>query len=418
MIERLLDKALRRLLRRGRLTVTYPNGAVRDYGPGPDEPPSPDGSRAVTPVAGSVSVRVHDMATARHILFNPDLGVAEAYMDGRLTIENDDLRGLLIIAMINTADSSSWRLWRMVPLRQALRPFTEINRIARSIRNVHHHYDLSSDLYQLFLDEDRQYSCGYFRTSELSLDAAQEAKKHHIIRKLRVEPGMRVLDIGCGWAGMAITLARDYGARVTGITLSESQLAYGRKRIEEEGLTGQIDLQLTDYRAVTGQFDRIVSVGMFEHVGAPQYRTFYRVVRDRLTEDGVALIHSIGSTAPPSPTSSFIRKYIFPGGALPTLSQIATACEREGIAITDVEVLRRHYAETLKKWRERFEARADEARKIYDDRFVRMWRFYLLASEMSFRVQQLVVFQVQVSRRNDALPITRNYMFDPPRSQS
>jgi len=415
VLDRLLDTMLRRILRRGELTVTYPDGTVRRYGGGA-EPPAPEGSnRAVTPPAPAVAVRIHDEATLRSILRDPDLCVAEAYMDGRMTIEGDDLVGFLTLALANRSEQpAGWAVWRLVPVRSAMKRITELNPASRSAKNVEHHYDLSGALYELFLDRDRQYSCAYWPRADMTLDEAQEAKKHHIARKLRIEPGMSVLDIGCGWGGLAITLARDYGARVTGVTLSREQLAYGKARVEAEGLADRIDLQLIDYRAVKGQFDRIVSVGMFEHVGAPHYREYFRVVRERLSEDGVALIHTIGLSGPPSPTSSFIQKYIFPGGALPSLSQISTACERERVVITDVEVLRRHYAETLKAWRERFEARADEARALYDDRFVRMWRYYLIASEMSFRLDGLVVFQVQLARRFDALPITRNYMTDPP----
>ncbi|MRX49347.1 methyltransferase domain-containing protein [Paracoccus sp. S-4012] len=419
MLDRILDTLLRSVLRRGELTVTYPDGRTRRYGPGPEAPAPAGSSRAVTPPAPAVAIRIHDRPTMRAILRDPDMGVGEAYMDGRLTIEGDDLAGFLTLALANRAvEPRGWALWRLTPVRNAMRPFTEWNRAARARRNVAHHYDLSGELYELFLDRDRQYSCAYWPRADMTLDEAQEAKKHHIARKLRIEPGMRVLDIGCGWGGMALTLARDYGARVTGVTLSQEQLAWARRRIEAEGMADRIDLQLLDYRAVQGQFDRIVSVGMFEHVGTPHYRQFFRTVRERLTDDGVALLHTIGSSGPPAPTSSFIRKYIFPGGALPSLSQIATACERERVTITDVEVWRRHYAETLAEWRARFEARAAEAEALYDERFVRMWRYYLLGPEMAFRLHRLVVFQVQLARRNDSLPITRNYMMDPPEDQN
>lgn len=413
MLERALDLVLARFVTRGRLIVTYPDGAQRRYGPGPEAPPPPGSTRAVTPVPGEVAVRIHDRATIRRMLRDPDLGLAEAYMDRRLTIAGDDLTGLLTLAMANrAANPPGYALWRMLPLRRALRRLQQWNPAKRSQRNVAHHYDLSGALYDLFLDRDRQYSCAYFRTPGMTLDAAQEAKKRHIAAKLRLRPGMRVLDIGCGWGGLALTLARDYGAQVTGITLSREQLAVARRRVDEAGLQDRITLVLQDYRAMTGSFDRIVSVGMFEHVGTPHYRTYFRALRRLLTEDGVALIHTIGGHTPPMPTSSFINRYIFPGGALPALSEIVTAVEREALIVTDVEVWRRHYAETLRHWRDRFTARAAEAEALYDARFVRMWRFYLIGAEMSFRLFNLEVFQIQLARRNDSLPITRDYMLE------
>ncbi|AXC48618.1 class I SAM-dependent methyltransferase [Paracoccus suum] len=413
MLERALDALLRRLIRRGGLSVTYPDGSTRRYGPGAGPPPPANGPRSETPVPGEVAVTIHDKATIRAMLRDPDLGVAEAYMNQRLTIEHDDLRGFLTLAIGNRADNPpAYALWRMLPLRRRIRRLLQWNPAPRARHNVAHHYDLSGALYDLFLDRDRQYSCAYFPTPDLTLDEAQEAKKRHIIKKLALRPGMSVLDIGCGWGGMALTLARDYGVRVTGITLSEEQLALGRKRVAEAGLEDLITLELRDYRDVRGQFDRIVSVGMFEHVGGPHYRRYFRCVRELLTEDGVALIHTIGVNGPPAATSSFIRRYIFPGGALPSLSEIARAVELEKLFFTDIEVLRRHYAETLKKWEERFTAHAAEAEALYDQRFVRMWRYYLLGSEMTFRLHDLVNFQLQLTRRNDVLPITRDYMMD------
>lgn len=403
MLDRALDAVLRRFVTRGRLIVTYPDGRRRSYGPGP----------APTSPAGEVAIRFQDAATIRRMLLDPDLGLSEAYIDGRMTIEGDDLRGLLTLAIDNRAtDPLSFRLWRMLPVRRALRKLGQWNPAPRSRRNVVHHYDLSGELYDLFLDADRQYSCAYFPRPGMTLDEAQVAKKRHIAAKLRLSPGQRVLDIGCGWGGLALTLARDHGVHVTGITLSEEQLAIARRRVTDAGLERQIDLRLQDYRAVTGQFDRIVSVGMFEHVGAPHYRRFFSTVRNLLVEDGVALLHTIGTSGPPAPTSSFIRRYIFPGGALPALSEIAGSVERERLIITDVEVWRRHYAETLRLWEARFTAHAARAEAIYDARFVRMWRYYLIASEMTFRLHNLVVFQVQLTRRNDSLPITRDYMVD------
>ena len=407
MFDHALDWLLRGLVRRGELRITYPGGIVRHYGQA--APDDGSGLRAV-------DMTIHDQATVRALARNPDLGLAEGYMNGRITIADDDLPGLLRLAMANRAeDSLHYRLWRMVGLRRMLRFVTQRNREGRARRNASHHYDLSGELYDLFLDADRQYSCAYFERPDMTLDEAQTAKKHHIARKLALQPGMAVLDIGCGWGGMAITLARDYGATVTGITLSREQLDYGRKRVMDAGLQDRVTLELIDYRELDGRFDRIVSVGMFEHVGVPNYPTYFAAVRERLTDHGVALIHTIGTSGPPAPTSAFIRRYIFPGGALPALSEIATAVEREALTVTDIEVLRLHYARTLSMWHERFMAHADEARAIYDERFVRMWRYYLVASEMAFRVERLVVFQVQLTRGNDVLPLTRNYLMDPPR---
>jgi cyclopropane-fatty-acyl-phospholipid synthase len=276
---------------------------------------------------------------------------------------------------------------------------------------VAHHYDLSGELYDLFLDEDRNYSCAYFRDPGMTLNEAQEAKKHHIAKKLLIEPGMKVLDIGCGWGGMGLTLARDYGAEVTGVTLSEEQHAMANARAEKAGLADRARFELMDYRDVTGQFDRIVSIGMFEHVGVPQYDTFFDTVERLLKPDGIALIHTIGRSDPPGTTSPWILKYIFPGGYVPAMSEAMSAVERRALVTTDVEVWRLHYAKTLRKWRERFEANIDRVRELYDDRFCRMWRYYLTASELTFRLDNQVVFQFQMSPKQDAVPLTREYLY-------
>ena len=333
-------------------------------------------------------------------------------MDGTLTIAGDDLRGFLALVMQNLNDQpANWRD-QLLHLRALfLRRLDQFNPMSRARKNVAHHYDLSGALYDLFLDEDKQYSCAYFAHPGMTLEQAQRAKKAHIAGKLLLEPGMTVLDIGCGWGGMALTLARDFGARVVGVTLSEEQHKIATRRAVEAGLADRVEFRLADYRTVTETFDRVVSVGMFEHVGAPHYREYFRNVHARLAPDGVALIHTIGRVTPPGATSPWITKYIFPGGYCPSLSEMMAAVEKEGFWSTDVEVWRLHYAETLRHWHDRFMANRDKARALYDDRFCRMWRYYLIASEMTFRHFGQVVFQVQLAHRQDAVPLTRDYLY-------
>ncbi|NPD18011.1 SAM-dependent methyltransferase [Alterinioella nitratireducens] len=396
MWERLFDHIMRGFVRVGRVDVQLADGTTRTYS-GADGP--------------SVSLRFHDPDLPRKLVLTTDMALGEGYMDGRLTIGDDDLRGFLTFLTVNV-ERSGHLWWRRSSqaARRARRRFDQWNPAHRARQNVAHHYDLSATLYDLFLDEDRQYSCAYFRQPEMSLEEAQAAKKAHIARKLLLEPGMRVFEIGCGWGGLALSLARDHGAEVLGVTLSTEQHAWATKRAEAEGLSDKVKFELRDYRDVTGQFDRIVSVGMFEHVGVPHYRTYFDTVRDRLTEDGVALIHTIGRAAPPGTTSPWITKYIFPGGYVPALSEMSRAFEAAGLFQTDIEVWRLHYAETLRHWLERFEAKSDAALMLYDERFVRMWRYYLAASEMAFRHGRQCVFQVQLARDKQAVPLTRDYM--------
>ncbi|MDQ2095654.1 cyclopropane-fatty-acyl-phospholipid synthase family protein [Rhodalgimonas zhirmunskyi] len=394
-----LDRMLSQLMSDGDFSLTYPDGTTRRYGDGTGDP---------------VKVTLHDDSLPRKIVLSPDMAVGEGYMDGTITIEDDDLRGFLTLAIRNISSRRHALPWFMRPthhLRRAGRFFQQFNPAPRARQNVAHHYDLSGALYDLFLDADRQYSCGYFPRPGMTLDEAQDAKKHHIAEKLRIEPGMRVLDIGCGWGGMGLTLARDYGAEVLGVTLSQEQHAMANARAEKAGLSDRARFELRDYRKVTGQFDRIVSVGMFEHVGSPHYDTYFAKVRELLGEDGVALIHTIGRAAPPGATSPWIRKYIFPGGYVPSMSEALRAIEPHDLFTLDVEVWRLHYAETLRHWHDRFVARQDEARALYDDRFCRMWRYYLLASELTFRHDKQVVFQFQLSPSQTAVPLTRDYLY-------
>lgn len=400
MWDRILDKMLRDFIRRGAMALTFPDGTRRIYGQ--------DGA---TPV----EVAFSDPTLPRKVVMNTDLAVGEAYMNGQLTIGQDDLEGFLTVATANAGvgDDVWWR--RLSHYRLYLRRlFDQWNPAPRARANVAHHYDLSSELYDLFLDEDRQYSCGYFADPSMTLDQAQEAKKHHIAGKLLLEPDMEVFEIGCGWGGMALTLARDYGVRVLGVTLSEEQHRAATDRAARAGLSDRVRFELKDYREVEGQFDRIVSIGMFEHVGVPHYREYFDTVRDRLTEDGVALIHTIGRAYPPGGTSPWIQKYIFPGGYCPALSEMSAAVEKSGLYPCDVEVWRLHYAETLRHWHDRFVARQDEARALYDERFCRMWRYYLKASEVTFRYNRQCVFQFQMARKQQAVPLTRDYLYQSP----
>ena len=395
----LLDRMLRQIIQHGTLIIHPPSGAPRTYGNGTGAP---------------VTMRLTDPSLPRRILLNPDLGLGEGYTDGTLTIDGDDLRGFIALAVRNA--DSAWRhpLHRIAwKARYFARRLRQYNPAARARRNVAHHYDLSGELYDLFLDADKQYSCAYFKSPDDDLEQAQAQKKAHIAGKLRLEPGMRVLDIGCGWGGMALTLARDYGAHVIGVTLSEEQHRTATRRAQEAGLADRVEFRLADYRTVEGRFDRIVSVGMFEHVGTPHYREYFSHVREKLTEDGIALIHTIGRTTPPGATSPWIAKYIFPGGYIPALSELAGAIEREALVPTDLEIWRLHYAYTLKHWHDRFFANIDRAREIYDERFCRMWRYYLIACEQTFRMNRQVVYQVQLARRLDAVPLTRDYLYAP-----
>ena len=394
----LLARFLRRLIREGDLRVRVGDGPDMVFGNGR---------------GGGVGVTIRDAATARRLLLDPELALGECYMDGSLIIAGDDVQGLLDIVLRNAAHSTRLSLpaRARTTIRYLRRLRDQSNPEAGARRNVAHHYDLTPAIYDLFLDSDRQYSCAYFPDGTVSLDAAQAAKKAHIARKLLIEPGMNVLDIGCGWGGLALTLARDHGARVTAITLSQEQLTLARERAKAAGLADRVQFELSDYRAVRGQFDRIVSVGMFEHVGTPNFGTFFDVVRDRLAEDGVALIHTIGRTAPPSATNPWIAKYIFPGGYVPSLSEVAEAIQNAGLRIGDIECLRLHYAMTLRCWFDRFSARAEVAAALQGERFVRMWRCYLAASEQTFRHGAQDVFQFQLCRRADAVPITRDYLY-------
>ncbi|QPM88857.1 SAM-dependent methyltransferase [Pseudooceanicola algae] len=400
MWESLLSKFLERAITKGRLRVTYADGSHRTFGPGPGAP--------------EVAITLHDPTLPRKLIWDLELAVCEAYMDARLTIEDDDLYGLISLGILNLRGKDpAWWQKPVQGLRLALRRLAQFNPVGKAQENVARHYDLSGALYDLFLDADRQYSCAYFPRDGMTLEQAQAAKKAHIADKLLIEPGMTVLDIGCGWGGMGLTLARDYGARVVGVTLSKEQHAIAVERARQAGLEDRVDFRLQDYRHVTETFDRVVSVGMFEHVGVPHYREYFHHVKQCLKPDGIALIHTIGRSDPPTTTAAFITKYIFPGGYVPAMSEAMSAVEKERLVTTDVEVWRLHYAETLKAWYDRFMANADKAEALYDARFVRMWRLYLIASELTFRLNDQVVFQFQLARDQKAVPLTRDYLYNP-----
>lgn len=397
MWERLFETVADQCVRTGSLTIEMPDGQSRRYGDG---------------TGPEIRITIKSRDTLKGIVKNPELGVGEGYMNGDLVIEDDDLYGFMTLALNNVSMGAGPRFQRPLDAVRRIGGWLgQMNSAGKARRNVAHHYDLSAELYDLFLDTDKQYSCAYFARPDMTLEEAQAAKKAHIARKLLIEPDMEVLDIGCGWGGMALTLARDFGARVTGVTLSEEQLKIAQDRARAEGLEDRVKFRLMDYRDVTESFDRIVSVGMFEHVGQPQYRTYFRNVHDRLRPDGVALIHTIGRTDPPSGTSPWIQKYIFPGGYVPSMSETMAAVEKEDLYPCDVEVWRLHYAETLRHWHDRFVARRDEAIALYDERFFRMWRYYLIASEMTFRLNRQCVFQFQLAHKQEAVPLTRDYLY-------
>jgi cyclopropane-fatty-acyl-phospholipid synthase len=390
------DTFLKSVFTTGDLEARLPGGQTLRLG---------DGS------APHVVVTIADRATLGRIMAAPSLGVGEAWMDGRLTLERGTIQELVELACRNTGARPGGK--PVGPLqRWAARTLQEGNARTRALRNVAHHYDLSLDLYRLFLDEDLQYSCAYFEDPGVSLEEAQLAKKRHIAAKLAIAPGHRVLDIGCGWGGMALFLAACTGARVDGVTLSTEQLAMARARAEATGLPARAQFTLTDYRDIQGRYDRIVSVGMFEHVGRPNYQAYFDQVARLLTDDGVALIHSIGRMDAPSRTDPFTAKYIFPGGYIPALSEVFPAVERAGLWVTDLEVLRFHYADTLKAWGQRFARARPKVAELYDERFCRMWEYYLVCAEMGFRYGRHMNFQLQLTKRAGVLPTTRGYMAD------
>lgn len=392
--KKLFAASLNRMVQKGHLRVVFPDGTVQDFG------------QLNLP---RQTMRIHTTSALRHLVIYPELALGEAYMDGAVTVDDDALTALLCLFM----DNMKGRKRRLqLKLRRLFRRVLQYNPVGRARRNAAHHYDLSQRLYRLFLDDDLQYSCAYFPTGLENLQEAQRAKKALIAKKLLLKMGQKVLDIGCGWGGLDLYLAKKWNVEVTGITLSREQqkVADIRAQSLERGVK-RPEFRVQDYRKVGGRFDRIVSIGMFEHVGVPHYGRFFNALAQRLSHDGVALLHTIGRVDGPGTSNPWVAKYIFPGGYVPALSEILPHIEDAGLIVTDIEVWRLHYAETLKAWRQRFHANLARARDLYDERFCRMWHFYLAASEASFRKGGLVVFQIQLARRQGDVPLTRDYLY-------
>ncbi|WP_348761261.1 cyclopropane-fatty-acyl-phospholipid synthase family protein [uncultured Salinisphaera sp.] len=398
------DKLFDRFVKRGTLVVSIGDREQSRYGSG-------------EPIA---HVHLKHRRVVARLLADPEMAFGEAYVDGDWWPGDGGLAKVFELYFANAEHMGSSRFTTLA--RRALRGVLEVNGRLRSVRNVTHHYDIDNDLFQRFLDPEMQYSCAYWSKSDMTLDEAQLAKLEHIARKLYLSPGQRVLDIGCGWGGMALYLARYYDVEVVGLTLSDDQYQHAIKRAEALGLSHRVQFLKQDYRDHRDQYDAIVSVGMFEHVGRPQYQTFFDQVARLLKPDGRSLIHTIGRNGePPRDSRTWIQKHIFPGGYIPSLSEIAPRVEQAGLVLADLEVWRRHYAETLKAWNTRFQAQRDQFATRLGERFCRMWEFYLLGCEAVFRYGDLIVFHVQVSHSNEAVPITRDYLYEdrePPTSRA
>ena len=392
----ILKFILRKLIRLGTLTLIDSHGKRHVFG----------GEEGL-----SVTIRFTDNLISWKLVFSPSLALGEGYMDGRIMVENGTIFDLLSLFGKNLENKNKSGMYEFLePYRKLFRRFQQYNPIITSHKNVAHHYDLSNELYSMFLDKDLQYSCAYFNTPSSDLESAQEQKKVHIAAKLSLKGNQNVLDIGSGWGGMGLFLAKNYEVNVTGVTLSLPQLRVSQQRAIEEHLSDRVTFKLQDYRKLTGTFDRIVSVGMFEHVGINQYQIFFETVEKLLSDDGVILLHTIGRNTPPSVTDPWIRKYIFPGGYIPALSEISKNIEKTSFFITDIEFLGPHYANTLRHWRLRFKKNREIIKSLYDERFCKMWEFYLAASETAFRYLGMTVYQIQLTKQNGIIPITRDYI--------
>jgi cyclopropane-fatty-acyl-phospholipid synthase len=394
----LLDGLLKRIVVTGTLDVVDASGRRQSY---------------VGTASPHVAIRITDPGLMRKLFFNPELHAGEAYMDGTLVIERGGIRDLLTLFALNSGRLRGHPVQRLVRgTMKKLKRLKQRNTTAASRANVRHHYDLSNDFYKLWLDTDMNYSCAYFAEDSDTLEQAQQRKLRHIAAKLDLRPGQRILDIGCGWGGMALYLAAQADVQVLGVTLSTEQLALARQRAAERGLSDRVRFELVDYRDVKGPFDRIVSIGMFEHVGVQQFETYFGAIKNLLTDDGLALVHSIGRKAGPGQTGAWVRRYIFPGGYSPALSETLAAVEKTGLWVTDIEILRLHYAKTLAEWERRFQHHRPEISAMMDERFCRMWEFYLIASELAFSHGKHMNFQLQLTKNVHAAPLTRDYMAD------
>jgi len=365
----------------------------------------------------NVTMRLSDKSLYHKLVFNPELNAGEAYMDGRLTFEDSTLRDFLTLISINRLSLGSYPVQRVLRrVSRFFKRFQQANPIGKAQQNVAHHYDLGNDFYRLFLDEGMQYSCAYFLSDDDTLEQAQRNKLRLLAAKLDLSPGLKVLDIGCGWGELALYLAAVSDVEVVGVTLSKEQYERAQSRAHSAGMGDRVRFELKDYREVAGRFDRIVSVGMFEHVGVHHYGEFFAKINDLLDDDGIALIHSIGHMSPPGTASPWLRKYIFPGAYSPALSEVFDAVERNSLWVTDLEILRLHYAQTLAHWIQRFETNRDKIEAMYDEKFGRMWEFYLISAEMMFRTGSQLVFHLQLARKRDAVPIVRDYITEAQRT--
>ena len=408
---RLFDKVIGQIVKRGRLEITYHDGRKSVLGKPEEGFPE-------------VAISFADARAPREVLLDPRLGTAETFMDGRLRIERGDIMQLVQFVRVNQPWDRGGKLRRPSLFRRVKGKLSfaanSFNRSASAKRNVAHHYDIGNDLYRLMLDSGHmQYSCAYWPREGMTLDEAQDAKLAHIAAKLSLQPGQRVLDIGCGWGGMAIYLARHADVQVLGITLSEEQLGLARERAAAAGVADRASFELVDYRDLAeraDRFDRIVSVGMFEHVGRPQFETFFRACANLLADDGVMLLHTIGRMGKPGKTDAFTDKYIFPGGYIPALSETVAASEKARLIATDVETLRLHYAKTLREWYARCMAHRDEIVAMHDERFFRMWTFYLAGATAAFESGSMCNYQIQYARSRHALPLTRDYVAEAERA--
>jgi len=401
---KLLSGLFRRFIRKGTLHVIDAKGTLHTFSGTPEEP--------------VVTIRIHDKSLYNKLFFNPELHVGEAYMDGDLTFEDGSTcYDFIHLFSINRAGLAAHPIQNLLRhVWKAMKGIDQYNPIGKALKNVSHHYDISEDLYRLFLDDDLQYSCAYYRSPDDTLEQAQLNKKRHVLAKLRIEDGMKVAEIGCGWGGLAIFLAQQADIEVTGVNPSIEQIRVARARAKALGLENRVKFEHIDYRQLQGTYDRVISIGMFEHVGVNHYDEFFAKMKSLMKEDGICLLHSVGRNAPPGTMSPFLRKYIFPGAYAPSLSEVISAIERQHLWHADCEILRMHYFYTLGDWHSRFRANWHKAAEIYDERFCRMWEFYLVSTQLAFLNGSAMVFQLVLANDRETVPIVRDYMVDDERA--